>query len=73
MVAGASMLIGLFGGMEIQGCRDAAPTAAAFPVPIRNRSSVLGERRDPRAAVSDRILAVLIVSVQLDMVERDNS
>jgi hypothetical protein len=31
MVAGASMLIGLFGGMEIQGCRDAAPTAAATP------------------------------------------
>ena len=31
MVAGASMLIGLFGGMEIKGCRDAAPTAAATP------------------------------------------
>jgi hypothetical protein len=30
MVAAASMLIGLFGGMEIQGCRDAAPTAAAI-------------------------------------------
>jgi hypothetical protein len=30
MVAAASMLIGLFGGMEIQGCRDAA-TAAATP------------------------------------------
>lgn len=29
MVAGACMLIGLFGGMEIQGCRDATPTAAA--------------------------------------------
>jgi len=28
MVAGACMLIGLFGGMEIQGCRDATPTAA---------------------------------------------
>jgi hypothetical protein len=31
MVAGASMLIGLFGGMEIQGSRDAAPTATATP------------------------------------------
>jgi len=35
MVAGACMLIGLFGGMEIQGCRDAPagtpPTAAAVP------------------------------------------
>lgn len=35
MVAGACMLIGLFGGMEIQGCRDAPvvtpPTAAAEP------------------------------------------
>lgn len=27
MVAGACMLIGLFGGMEIQGCRDTTPTA----------------------------------------------
>lgn len=27
MVAGASMLIGLFGGIEIQGCRDSAPPA----------------------------------------------
>ena len=35
LVAGACMLIGLFGGMEIQGCRDAPvvtqPTAAAEP------------------------------------------
>jgi len=35
MVAGACMLIGLFGGMEIQGCRDAPlvtpSTAAALP------------------------------------------
>jgi predicted secreted protein len=31
MVAGACMLIGLFGGLEIQGWRDAAPTAAATP------------------------------------------
>jgi len=36
MVAGACLLIGLFGGMEIQGYRDAAPTpsqtVAPFPV-----------------------------------------
>ncbi len=25
------MLVGLFGGIEIQGCRDAVPTAAATP------------------------------------------
>ncbi len=35
MVAGACMLIALFGGMEIQGCRDAPtvtpPTTAAVP------------------------------------------
>jgi hypothetical protein len=29
MVAAASMLIGLFAGIEIQGCRDSAPGAAA--------------------------------------------
>jgi vacuolar-type H+-ATPase subunit E/Vma4 len=36
MVAGACMLIGLFGGMEIEGCRDATPkaaTTAATPAP----------------------------------------
>jgi predicted secreted protein len=37
MVAGACMLIGLFGGMEIQGCRDApavtSSTTAAVPAP----------------------------------------
>jgi hypothetical protein len=31
LIAGAAMLIGLFGGMEIQGCRDAAPTAVTMP------------------------------------------
>jgi hypothetical protein len=31
MVAGACMLIGLFWGMEIQGCRDTTSTAAATP------------------------------------------
>ena len=38
MVAGACMLFGLFGGMEIQGCRDAPAitpsTAAAVPAPF---------------------------------------
>jgi hypothetical protein len=34
LIAGAAMLIGLFGGMEIQGCRDAAPTAATMPTEI---------------------------------------
>jgi hypothetical protein len=31
MVAAASMLIGLFGGIEIQGCRDSASPAATLP------------------------------------------
>ena len=31
LIARAAMLIGLFGGIEIQGCRDAIPTAAATP------------------------------------------
>ncbi len=31
MVAGACMLMGLFGGMEIQGCRDTTSNAAATP------------------------------------------
>ncbi|HEX4030434.1 MAG TPA: hypothetical protein VHX20_08715 [Terracidiphilus sp.] len=31
MVAAASMLIGLFGGIEIQGCRDSAPPAGPTP------------------------------------------
>jgi hypothetical protein len=31
MIAGAAMLIGLFGGIEIQGCRDSVPQAAATP------------------------------------------
>jgi hypothetical protein len=31
LIAGAAMLIGLFGGMQIQGCHDAAPTAATMP------------------------------------------
>jgi hypothetical protein len=35
MLAAASLLIGLFGGIEIQGCRDAVPTApiSASPAP----------------------------------------
>ncbi len=31
MIVGAAMLIGLFGGIEIQGCRDSAPGVAAMP------------------------------------------
>jgi len=33
LIAGAAMLIGLFGGIEIQGCRDSAPVATATPTP----------------------------------------
>ena len=32
MIAGAAMLIGLFGGMEIQGCRESASAAVATPM-----------------------------------------
>jgi hypothetical protein len=31
LIAGAAMLVGLFGGIEIQGCRDSAPAATAIP------------------------------------------
>jgi hypothetical protein len=31
LIAGATLLIGLFGGMGIQGCRDSVSTAAATP------------------------------------------
>ena len=31
LIAGAAMLIGLFGGIEIQGCRDSASAAVATP------------------------------------------
>jgi hypothetical protein len=31
LISGAAMVIGLFEGIEIQGCRDAVPTAAATP------------------------------------------
>ena len=31
LIAGAAMLIGLFGGIEIQGCRDAVSTAPLTP------------------------------------------
>jgi hypothetical protein len=33
LIAGAAMLVGLFGGIEIQGCRDSAPAATATPTP----------------------------------------
>jgi len=33
LIAGAAMLIGLFGGIEIQGCRDSVPVATATPTP----------------------------------------
>jgi hypothetical protein len=31
MIAGASLLVGMFGGMEIQGCRDSASSAETMP------------------------------------------
>jgi predicted nucleic acid-binding Zn-ribbon protein len=39
LIAGASMLIGLFGGFEIQGCRDVASAAAATPTPAAIQSA----------------------------------
>lgn len=32
MIAGASMLVGMFGGMEIQGCRDSASSVETMPM-----------------------------------------
>ena len=59
LVAGAAMLIGLFGGMGIQGCRDAVPTAAATPTnysgtafhPLRRKQNAL-QMGSPKAAAS---------------------
>jgi hypothetical protein len=47
LVAGAAMLIGLFGGIEIQGCRDSASAAAATPAqtvapPVANQEPPSG-------------------------------
>ena len=57
MVAGACMLIGLFGGIEIQGCRDAPvatqPTTAAEPTipPVAPQSPAKTPRDDTNARV----------------------
>ena len=47
LIAGAAMLVGLFGGIEIEGCRDSAPAAAPTPttsavqtVPSLNHSAM---------------------------------
>jgi len=56
-VAGACMLIGLFGGMEIQGCRDAPAvtpsTTAAVPAapPVAPQVSA----KTPRDAMSAKV------------------
>ena len=34
MIAGASLLVGMFGGMEIQGCRDSASSAETIPAQL---------------------------------------
>jgi hypothetical protein len=39
LIAGASMLIGLFGGFEIQGCRDAAATPST-PVVVPTQPTI---------------------------------
>jgi hypothetical protein len=57
MVAGACMLIGLFGGMEIQGCRDAPaitpPTTAAVPSipPVASQAPA----KTPRDVMSTKV------------------
>ena len=57
MVAGACMLIGLFGGMEIQGCRDAPAvtpsTTAAVPAapPVAPQAPTETARDAPSARV----------------------
>jgi hypothetical protein len=56
MVAGACMLIGLFGGMEIQGCRDApaiTPSTAA-PVPAASPVAPQTPAKTPKHAKGQR-------------------
>lgn len=49
MVAAASMLVGLFGGMEIQGCRDSAPGAAAT-MPTQSAAPTVPSSPEPDPA-----------------------
>jgi hypothetical protein len=44
LIAGAAMLVGLFGGVEIQGCREAAPTAVATPTVVQSAPTTKPER-----------------------------
>ena len=53
LVAGAAMLVGLFGGIEIQGCRDAVPAAAATPTQTTEPAIPSAEPR-ANAAPADR-------------------
>jgi hypothetical protein len=45
LIAGATLLIGLFGGMGIQSWRDSVPTAATPTPPLRNRFHCLSRSR----------------------------
>jgi hypothetical protein len=61
MIAGAAMLIGLFGGIEIQGCRDAVPTAAAtqtaapaVPTPEPRTSVAPADRPKPSRRTEEK-------------------
>jgi hypothetical protein len=47
LIVGAAMLIGLFGGIEIQGCRDANHGAGAMPVTTEMQA---GPNREPQPA-----------------------
>jgi len=71
MIAGASLLVGMFGGMEIQGCRDSAssaetiPTQSATPTipppPPRPDGSGV-ENPNPQPGATERQMPALIVS-----------
>ncbi len=54
MVAGACMLIGLFGGMEIQGCRD-APAVTTAAMPTVPPAAPEAPAKTPRDAVSAKL------------------
>jgi len=52
IMTGAAMLIGLFAGMEIQGCRDSEPTSVTQSSPMPSLTpSITDSPQEPRAKV----------------------
>ena len=51
MIAGASLLVGMFGGMEIQGCRDSASSADTMPTQSATPTTPTAPARPDGSAV----------------------